>query len=235
MEKSSDKYVSTEGFAPWNRMKVAIVGERRAGKTALCNILMGKAFVETNPTVGLNEFTCIVRTDTNRSYSSWTECTAIMTDDKASFSENNFILSLLDIGAVQGQFPFHDIPYLFLGSYGVSIVVFNMVDVLDRNKKEKCLTELSYWINSTVYHTLDAKTHKMAPVLFAGTHKDKVNGQARHQYISDVIEEKFKYSVVWASIVEYNGLCFFPVNNHHSRPHNYIAQWLGRLAIANGW
>ena len=29
--------------------------------------------------------------------------------------------------------------------------------------------------------------------------------------------------------MEYNGLCFFPVNNHHSRPHNYIAQWLWRL------
>ena len=33
----------------------------------------------------------------------------------------------------------------------------------------------------------------------------------------------------WASIVEYNGLCFFPLNNHHSRPHNHIAQWLWRL------
>ena len=141
--------------------------------------------------------------------------------------ENNFILSLLDIEVVQGQFPFHDIPFLFLGSYGVYVVVFNMVDVLDSNKKEKCLTELSHWINTIVYHTFDAKTHKMAPVLFVGTHKDKVNGPSRHQYISDVIEERFKYSMGWASIVEYNGLCFFPVNNHHSRPHNYIAQWVG--------
>ena len=49
------------------------------------------------------------------------------------------IMLFLDFG---GQSLFREVHQLFLTSYGVYIVVFNMLDMFDDNKKEKCLTDL---------------------------------------------------------------------------------------------
>ena len=38
-----------------------VVGEGRAGKTALTNSIIGKPFVETSSTIGINEFTCDIK------------------------------------------------------------------------------------------------------------------------------------------------------------------------------
>ena len=186
-----------------NMRKVVLLGGDRVGKTSVCKgTIMGKPFVEKEASGGFTLPTCKAWRVTAEN-GKWTEYKMAKMDLNTGILDNELNLSLLDFG---GQYLFLEFHQLFLTSFGVYIVVFNMLNMLDDNTKERCLTELSYWINSIVYHTLDAKTHKMAPVLFVGTHKDKVNGQARHQYISDVIEERFKYSVGWASIVEYDGL-----------------------------
>jgi GTPase SAR1 family protein len=40
-----------------------VVGEGRAGKTALCNSIMGKVFDEKiESTIGINELTCDIKT-----------------------------------------------------------------------------------------------------------------------------------------------------------------------------
>ena len=153
----------------------------------------------------------------------WTET---MLTTLTSISDSESIMSLLDF---EGQSLLRLIHQLFVAPKEIVVVVFNMVDMLTNRKREHSLKHLSFWINTIVFHTYNVETGKTAPVFLVGTHKDKVSDQSRHQYISDVIEEKFKYSMVWASIVEYNGLCFFPVNNHQGKPHNYIAQWDGRL------
>ena len=57
---------------------------------------------------------------------------------------------------------------------------------------------------STIFFNVETGT--TAPMFLVGTHKDIVSDQVKHQYISDVIEEKFKYSVGWANIVEYDGM-----------------------------
>lgn len=50
-----------KGRKPWGRSKIMIVGEGRAGKTALANSIMGKNFEETSSTVGINLFTCDIK------------------------------------------------------------------------------------------------------------------------------------------------------------------------------
>ena len=128
----------------------------------------------------------------------------------------DLILSLIDFG---GQSVFNIIHHLFLTSYGVYVVVFNMVDILDDNKREQSLSEMSFWINSIVMHTRNVMSGKIAPVFLVGTHKDNVRDDANFERISQIIEERFRCNVGWPHIRENKNLisnhhlCFFPVNN----------------------
>ena len=123
---------------------------------------------------------------------------------------SDLILAIFDFG---GQSVFNIIHHLFLTSYGVYVVLFNMVDILDDNKREQSLNELSFWINSIVIHTLEAETGKVAPMFLVGSHKDVVGDPEKHKEISDAIEKKFKYNAAWNYIEENDELCFLPVNN----------------------
>ena len=141
-------------------------------------------------------------------------------------SGTDLILSLFDFG---GQSVFNIIHHLFLTSYGVYVVVFNMVDMLDH--KQKCLTELSFWINSIVMHTRHSEGSNTAPVFLVGTHKDKVYEFSKHKFISDEIEKRFRQNI-GQSVVRNDDLFFFPVNNRISRPSWYLPDWLMRYFIS---
>ena len=140
--------------------------------------------------------------------------------------ENNLILSLLDFG---GQSVFNIIHHLFLTSYGIYVVVFNMVDILDDDKREQSLSEMSFWINSIVMHTRDVMSGKIPPVFLVGTHKDDVNDTANFERISQIIEERFRYNIGWPYIQEYRNsianysLYFFPVNNKEGLHDDIVA------------
>jgi len=41
-----------QGTRAWNRSKIMIVGDGRAGKTALANSIMGEEFAHTESTIG---------------------------------------------------------------------------------------------------------------------------------------------------------------------------------------
>ena len=131
-------------------------------------------------------------------------------------SDADLILSLFDFG---GQSVFNIIHHLFLTSYGVYLLVFNMMDILDDNKREQSLSEMSFWINSIVMHTRDAMSGLVAPVFLVGTHKDYINDAVKFERISQIIEEIFHYNVGWPHIQENKNstanysLCFFPVSN----------------------
>ena len=60
------------GAKRWHRSKVMIVGEGRVGKTALCISMLGKAFMETESTVGFTRSMCDIR-KSSAIDSSWTE------------------------------------------------------------------------------------------------------------------------------------------------------------------
>ena len=305
------------GSKPWNRSKIMLVGEGRVGKTALCNSMMGKSFVETESTVGLTKLTCDVwRAATTRN-GRWTEhekperefeagIAQLVTDmespeptkeeslpqvskgeskpvrttmSKSSnaktahggepsqknlsarewkstgltskrvkqavvpyqpdatlvmkcladvkLTESNLILSLFDFG---GQSVFNIIHHLFLTSYGVYLVVFNMEDMLDDNKREQSLSEISFWINSIVMHTREAITNKLAPVFLIGTHKDVVCDSSDHIRISKVITERFRYNAVWGAIKKYSSsLCFFAVNNRLGQNDGVILELMSEI------
>jgi GTPase SAR1 family protein len=49
-----------QGKKEWRRSKIMIVGEGRAGKTALANSILGRAYEDMDSTIGINEFTCSI-------------------------------------------------------------------------------------------------------------------------------------------------------------------------------
>jgi GTPase SAR1 family protein len=54
------KEALSEGRKEWRRSKIMIVGEGRAGKTALANSILGRAYENLDSTIGINEFTCSI-------------------------------------------------------------------------------------------------------------------------------------------------------------------------------
>ena len=303
------------GSKSWNRSKVMLVGEGRVGKTALCNSMMGRPFVETTSTVGLTQLTCDVRRGVATSGGRWSlrrqpereyehgvaqlirsldaiklaendlsvrtseisratgsfssindlisplayqnsalkftsqltvdvaehtlrsdvtdfpEVTEYAVHERASIEPNvdlvmkcladvtvhddeELILSLIDFG---GQSVFNVIHHLFLTSYGVYLVLFNMVDTLNGKKREQSLHELSFWINAIVMHTSSTGTNRMAPIFLVGTHKDVINNPIQHKKISSIIEKRFEFHVGWPNIQDNGELCFYPVNNRINR------------------
>eukprot|EP01041_Mallomonas_annulata_P001482 gene1482-2850_t len=51
----------SKGKKEWGRSKIMIVGEGRAGKTALTSSFIGKSFESTASTIGINQLTCDVK------------------------------------------------------------------------------------------------------------------------------------------------------------------------------
>ena len=54
------KAAALQTMEEWNRSKIMVVGEGRAGKTALVNAILGKQFVETSSTIGIAQLMCDV-------------------------------------------------------------------------------------------------------------------------------------------------------------------------------
>lgn len=62
-QQSDDKYLKealAQGKKEWRRSKIMIVGEGRAGKTALANSILGRVYENLDSTIGINEFTCSI-------------------------------------------------------------------------------------------------------------------------------------------------------------------------------
>jgi hypothetical protein len=58
--EKSIKEALAQGRKEWRRSKIMIVGEGRAGKTALANSILGRAYEDHDSTIGINEFTCSI-------------------------------------------------------------------------------------------------------------------------------------------------------------------------------
>lgn len=129
-------------------------------------------------------------------------------------------ISIFDYG---GQSVFNVIHHLFLTRYGVYLLVFNMEWLVsdDQELRGRCLSYLTFWLNSVVMHTL-TKDSGIPPILLVGTRKDKVRSPGDHQKISKILIDTFQTSAAWPFILENsegegtNGrttLSFFPVDN----------------------
>ena len=178
---------------PWCWSEVLLVGEGRVGKTALLNSIIGKPLVKAECTRSWTQLNLSSNNGT------WTEHAR---NKVATAEDGTKLLSIYDF---ESRYLFKIFNQLFLRSNRVYVVVFNMVNAL-----EQSLHELSYWINSIVINCAQgSKTH----IFLVGTHKDLMSDIYDHRRISEVIEARFRYNSAWASIEEYNDLCFFPVNN----------------------
>ena len=154
------------------------------------------------------------------SFSKSTSMEAHLIDpDVNSVTDGDLILSLLDIG---GQSVFNIIHHFFLASNRVYVVVFNMVDVLDDQKKEKSLSDLSFWINSIAMHTCVAESNEIASVFLVGTHQDEVFDLTNHDFISKVLSERFQQNIAWPSVVQNGNLFFFPIKNICSQQDDFL-------------
>lgn len=63
-----------KGKKEWGRSKIMIVGEGRAGKSAFANTIIGRAFEDTESTVGINQLTCDVKYASIGTGNGWAEC-----------------------------------------------------------------------------------------------------------------------------------------------------------------
>ena len=222
-----DQTVTVGEHSEWNRRKVILLGGEGVGKSSLFHNMLDTVNLRTESILRLTQLNykvqCVIAEN-----GKWVAEKTPKFELKDVISNNILHLSLLDF---EGQSEFNIIRELFSTFYGVFIVVFTMMDVLDNKRKENSLTELSFWINTIVYHTFDAKTRKMAPMFLVGTHGDIVSDPLRHKDISDVIEEMIKYNAGWPHIVENNDLCFFPVNNNKNDndPFDELDNGIGNL------
>ena len=132
-------------------------------------------------------------------------------------TQSNVVIGLFDLG---GQSVFDVIHHLYMTRYGVYLVVFDMQWLLETtagSERDKCLSTLSFWVNSIVLHTWDDGRSFCAPVVFVGTHKDAVSDRETHEAISQLLEDRFGKHEVWRSVVKDNDdangpLHFFPVD-----------------------
>ncbi|GBG24034.1 Leucine-rich repeat serine/threonine-protein kinase 2 [Hondaea fermentalgiana] len=126
-----------------------------------------------------------------------------------------------------GQEVFYALHHLFLTQYGIYMLVFDMREVLGKERfrekldekeyaklalQEDSLETLRFWIDSIRLHAPDAS------IILVGTHLDQVAGSEEHEEIEDTLETKVldRRGVESLEIRNYKAhLCFFPIDNTH--------------------
>jgi hypothetical protein len=139
-------------------------------------------------------------------------------------NSSDLVIALYDYG---GQSIFNSIHHLFLTTNGVYAVTFNIEWLLTEGPTLQAYFDyLDFWVNSIIVHTLNHSTMCTAPVVFVGTHKDKVTDPADHEKVSLRIFKRYSKLIFWPMVIENalergtNGttlMYFFPVDNTLSR------------------
>ena len=136
----------------------------------------------------------------------------------------DLIVALYDYS---GQSVFNCIHHLFLTTNGIYVVTFNMEWLMSEGDAlQQCFDYLDFWVNSIIVHTMNHTTNSTAPVVFVGTHKDKVLDPADHEKISLLLYKRYSNSLIWPKVIENflasgskgkTHMYFFPVDNTLSR------------------
>ena len=73
----------------WNYSKMMIVGEGRAGKTAFSRSIIGDKFMETDSTVGISQFSCLInQMSASGSGSLWSKSTGRAKEYESAIARN---------------------------------------------------------------------------------------------------------------------------------------------------
>jgi hypothetical protein len=127
-----------------------------------------------------------------------------------------------------GQRIFTELHHLFLTTYGVYCLLFNMewlVAEAGSQPRRKCIEYLRFWLSSIAVHTASVDQRgnmSFAPVFLLGTHKDRVPDVAQHEQISKLLCKEFGDMLVWNTVQPnkrghvasgLGQLCFFAIDN----------------------
>jgi GTPase SAR1 family protein len=108
-----------------------------------------------------------------------------------------------------GQQVFHAIHHMFLSSFSVYLLVFDMAELLNETTRGEELEHLKFWLNSVALHAPDA------PVVVVGTHADMVpsaSGKAAVDELLLGLREKFK-ALRWVGGGDDGAMLYFPLDN----------------------
>eukprot|EP01038_Epipyxis_sp_PR26KG_P010357 gene10357-13913_t len=156
----------------------------------------------------------------------------IKTDSNSHNKSSGVILTIYDFA---GQSVFDVIHHMFLTSYGVYTLVFNMELLVDSEseasfklrsssdpKMKWCISYLKYWMNAIFGHCKLIKSNdsnvieRPPPVILIGTRKDKINNNDIHKQISELLYDQLHHTAIWNQSLQLNeddDLNFFPVDN----------------------
>ena len=99
---------------------------------------------------------------------------------------------------------FGTIQTFYINAHSVCVIVFDMTEMIDPAKKEGSVKEVIAWLNKVIMYTLDNSSsngrEEMAPIYLVGTHKDIVDDEQQHVYISNELEEAIKKSPAYKHI-----------------------------------
>ena len=94
---------------------------------------------------------------------------------------NKLRISIWDHG---GQEVFRSVQHLYLPRQSCYVVVFNLIDVFDKDKRGKALEHLYYWLHAIKYHACSNEKDQQQkdierkqnppPVVLVGTHYDEL-------------------------------------------------------------
>ena len=76
------------GGSEWRRSKIMIVGEGRAGKTALARSVIGEPFEETDSTFGIQQLTCVINQVATGGDGSWKQSQGRNKEYEAALARN---------------------------------------------------------------------------------------------------------------------------------------------------
>ena len=131
-------------------------------------------------------------------------------------------ITVLDMG---GQKLFISINILFLKLNMIFILAFNMEWFqlsASEEVRNKALSYLRFWMNAVIVHTFDSASKTTAPIVFVGTHKDKVPNIVDHEAITTMLYTLISECPVQPLVVKNKHgensrgaevLPFFPVDN----------------------
>ena len=124
---------------------------------------------------------------------------------RARNDKDAITLSIWDYG---GQSVFYTMHHLFLTSYGVYLLCFDMTSLLDKDSVAgaKAVQSLKFWLNSVKMHA------PTAPVMLAGTFLDRCASNMDVERVNLVLED---IVALFPQVVgdETSRFCYFPVNN----------------------
>ena len=108
-----------------------------------------------------------------------------------------------------GQTVFYSLHQLFLTSYGIYLVVFNCVDLV--NEPTEALTHICHWLSSVRIHAA------AAPIFLVGTHTDCLKNEATD--VAKVNKQLISATRGFAQVVTNREaqLEFFPISNAQSK------------------